>query len=59
VIFAANGEIVIIWLGSALSPQVLRDLYGVEHLDDLDVRMASVALQNALRMEVSLTRMTR
>jgi protein transport protein SEC24 len=45
VIIAANGEIVIIWLGSALSPQVLRDLYGVEHLDDLDVRMASVALQ--------------
>lgn len=36
---AANGEIALVWLGSAVSPQVLDDLYGVENLDELDVRM--------------------
>lgn len=36
-----NGEISIIWLGASVSPQVLLDLYAVENLQDLDVRMVS------------------
>ncbi len=28
-----------IWLGAAVSPQILDDLYGVENLDELDIRM--------------------
>lgn len=40
--FAVNGEIAIIWLGQAVSPQILNDLYGVENLDELDVRMTSL-----------------
>jgi len=35
----ANGEIAMIWLGAAVSPQILDDLYGVENLEDLDTRM--------------------
>ena len=37
-----NGEIAILWLGSAVSPQILQDLYAVENLDELDTRMASL-----------------
>lgn len=39
-----NGEISIIWLGASVSPQVLLDLYAVENLQDLDVRMGSLPL---------------
>ncbi|WVQ86219.1 hypothetical protein IAT38_008387 [Cryptococcus sp. DSM 104549] len=34
-----NGEVAMIWLGHAVSPQVVDDLYGVENLEELDVRM--------------------
>ncbi|KAK8850698.1 hypothetical protein IAR55_004618 [Kwoniella newhampshirensis] len=34
-----NGEIAMIWFGAAVSPQIVDDLYGVENLQDLDVRM--------------------
>ena len=37
----ANGEVVMIWFGSAVSPQIIDDLYGVENADELDVRMVS------------------
>lgn len=33
-----NGERAILWLGSAVSPQLLRDLYDVDSLDELDPR---------------------
>lgn len=36
---AENGEIAILWLGSSVSPQILQDLYAVENLEELDVRM--------------------
>lgn len=38
-----NGEIAILWLGSAVSPQILQDLYAVENLDELDTRMVRSA----------------
>ena len=30
-----------IWLGGAVSPQIVDDLYGVESVEELDIRMAS------------------
>ncbi len=38
-----NGEIVILWLGSAVSPQILNDLYGVDDLDQIDTRIVSLS----------------
>lgn len=35
----ANGEIAMIWFGSAVSPQIIDDLYGVESAVELDIRM--------------------
>ena len=35
----ANGEIAMIWFGGGVNPQVVDDLYGVETVDELDVRM--------------------
>lgn len=35
----ANGEAVMLWFGGAVSPQILDDIYGVEALEELDVRM--------------------
>ncbi|GAA6050283.1 hypothetical protein JCM3770_002770 [Rhodotorula araucariae] len=35
-----NGEKAFLWLGAAVSPQILQDLYGVENLDELDTRMS-------------------
>ncbi|KAL7423034.1 COPII coat Sec23p-Sfb3p heterodimer component [Cryptotrichosporon argae] len=34
-----NGEMVLLWLGSAVSPQIIDDIYGVDSLHDLDTRM--------------------
>lgn len=34
-----NGEIAMLWLGQAVSPQIINDLYGVDNLEDLDVRI--------------------
>ena len=34
-----NGETAILWLGNAVSPQILQDLYGVDDAKDLDTRM--------------------
>lgn len=34
-----NGDIAIIWLGQAVSPQILHDLYGADSLDELSTRM--------------------
>lgn len=28
-----------VWLGNAISPQIVDDLYGVESIDEVDVRM--------------------
>ena len=30
-----------IWLGGAVSPQIIDDLYGVESVEELDIRMVS------------------
>ena len=38
---AENGEKAILWLGQAVSPAILQDLYSVENLDELDTRMVS------------------
>ncbi|WWC65029.1 uncharacterized protein I303_107643 [Kwoniella dejecticola CBS 10117] len=38
----SNGEVAMIWFGSAVSPQIIDDLYGVDNLQDLDVRMTSL-----------------
>lgn len=37
-----NGEKAILWLGQAVSPAILQDLYSVENLDELDTRMTSL-----------------
>jgi protein transport protein SEC24 len=37
----ANGEIAMLWLGNATSPQIIDDLYGVETLEEIDIRMVS------------------
>lgn len=34
-----NGEIAMLWFGGAVSPQIVDDLYGIESLDQLDIRM--------------------
>lgn len=34
-----NGEIAMLWLGQAVSPQIINDLYGVDNLEDLDIRI--------------------
>jgi protein transport protein SEC24 len=39
ILLSANGEAVMLWFGGAVSPQILDDLYGVEALEELDVRM--------------------
>lgn len=39
---AVNGEVAMLWLGHALSPQIINDLYAVENLDDLDIRIVSI-----------------
>lgn len=38
---ADNGDIAVLWLGAAVSPQILRDLYGAESLEELNPRMVS------------------
>lgn len=42
-IFADNGDIAVLWLGNAVSPQILRDLYDVESTEELNTRMVSLA----------------
>ena len=37
-----NGEWCLLWLGAAVSPRLLEDLYGVSSLDELDPRMTSL-----------------
>lgn len=43
-----NGERAILWLGQAVSPQILHDLYGVENLDELDTRLVRTRLSSTL-----------
>lgn len=37
-----NGEMCILWIGSAVNPRFLEDLYAVSRLDELDSRMVSL-----------------
>ncbi|KDE04517.1 hypothetical protein MVLG_05083 [Microbotryum lychnidis-dioicae p1A1 Lamole] len=37
-----NGDFVILWIGAAVSPQILQDLYGADSLEELDTRMTSL-----------------
>lgn len=41
-----NGERAILWLGQAVSPQLLQDLYGIENLDELDTRLVRTHLRS-------------
>ena len=34
-----NGDIAVLWLGNAVSPQILRELYDVESSEELNTRM--------------------
>ncbi|OCF56260.1 protein transporter SEC24 [Kwoniella mangroviensis CBS 10435] len=38
----SNGEVAMLWFGSAVNPQIIDDLYGVDNLQDLDVRMTQL-----------------
>jgi protein transport protein SEC24 len=50
-----------IWLGNAVSPQIIDDLYGMESADELDVRMVchSAYLYLAIRILIWQTRLPR
>ncbi|GHJ87945.1 hypothetical protein NliqN6_4347 [Naganishia liquefaciens] len=37
-----NGEVSMLWLGHAVSPQIINDLYAVENLDELDIRITQL-----------------
>ncbi|KAK4053375.1 COPII coat Sec23p-Sfb3p heterodimer component [Microbotryomycetes sp. JL201] len=37
-----NGELAILWIGQAVSPQILQDLYAVDSLEQLDTRMSTL-----------------
>jgi protein transport protein SEC24 len=37
-----NGEVAMLWIGHAVSPQIINDLYAVENVDELDIRIVSV-----------------
>jgi len=37
-----NADNAILWLGNAISPQIINDIYGVENLDELDIRMTTL-----------------
>lgn len=41
---AVNGEVAMIWLGHAVSPQIINDLYAVENLEELDIRIVRFEL---------------
>lgn len=45
-----------IWLGGAVSPQILDDLWGVDSLEELDVRMVSFCLNCNGLMEIRADR---
>jgi protein transport protein SEC24 len=47
---AVNGEVAMLWLGHALSPQIINDLYAVENLDDLDIRIVGILSMAFLRL---------
>ncbi|WVF67842.1 hypothetical protein IAT40_002603 [Kwoniella sp. CBS 6097] len=34
-----NGEVAMVWFGGAVNPQIVDDLFGVDNLQDIDVRM--------------------
>lgn len=51
--YSANGEIAMIWLGGAVSPQIVDDLWGVENLEELDVRMVRFVIHT--RHDTKLT----
>ncbi|KAK4685909.1 protein transport protein SEC24, partial [Tremellales sp. Uapishka_1] len=38
----SNGETAMIWLGGAVSPRIVDDLYGTENVEELDVRMTQL-----------------
>lgn len=46
ILLVANGEIAFLWLGAAVSPQILNDLYGVENLDEIDTRIVRLCSPN-------------
>ncbi|KAJ9121491.1 hypothetical protein QFC22_002107 [Naganishia vaughanmartiniae] len=37
-----NGEVAMLWIGHAVSPQVINDLYAVENPDELDIRITQL-----------------
>lgn len=43
-----NGEMCILWLGSAVSPQLLLDLFGVDDLAEVDTSMSVLPVLDTL-----------
>lgn len=39
--FSDNGEVMMIWVGNSVSPQILLDLFGVDDFNSVDPRMVS------------------
>ena len=37
--FSDNGEVMMVWIGNSVSPQVLLDLLGVDDINRVDSRM--------------------
>ena len=37
-LFSDNGEVMMIWVGSSVSPQVLIDLFGVDDINNVNPR---------------------
>lgn len=47
-----------LWLGAAVSPQILDDLWGVDALEDIDTRMVSAHLTLLLIIHAKLSMLT-
>jgi protein transport protein SEC24 len=46
-----------LWFGGAVSPQILDDLYGVDSIEDLDVRMVSHVISDRTDNKTRLPRL--
>ncbi|EGG01243.1 uncharacterized protein MELLADRAFT_50176 [Melampsora larici-populina 98AG31] len=48
-----NGDVMLLWLGSSVSPKIIEDLYGVNSLEELDPQLSSLPIrENRLSNQV-------